>query len=66
MITTKKELDETDKKIVLLIREGKTFKEIAGEVYLSVHTIKVRVREMKEENDCKNVAQLVYKLKDEL
>lgn len=59
-------MDETDKMIIQAIREGKTYKEIAAVVFKSVDTIKVRVKTIKDDNDCKSLAQLIYKLKDEL
>jgi DNA-binding CsgD family transcriptional regulator len=66
MITTKKDLDSTDKKILKGFSEGMTAKEIAQGIGISPHTISVRVREMKKYYVCKNIAQLVLKCQGEL
>lgn len=62
MIVTKKELDETDKRILKLIGEGMVYKEIGYEMNLSVRQVDYRVREMKKYYNCKSTAQLLAKL----
>lgn len=62
MIITEKQLDETDKSIILRIKEGKTYKEIARLIYISVPAIKQRIRAMKDRSDCKTLPELICKL----
>jgi len=66
MITVKKELDETDKKILRGFSNGKTAKEISASIQISPHTISMRLREMKKYYVCKNIAQLILKCQGEL
>ena len=66
MITTKKELDETDKKILKMASEGYTAKEIAYEINKSQRCVEARVRTMKDYYDCRSITQLVAKLINEL
>ena len=60
MIVTKKELDETDKKILRLSADGLAIKEIAARLHLSIPTIKYRRSAMKKEFKCSNIVNLVY------
>ena len=64
MITTKKELDETDKKIIEHLRNGMIYKEISHRVKLTVPTIKYRVLVMKREFGCTTLACLMAKLSE--
>gem|GEM_PF-5218070 len=62
MIVTKKELDETDKKIIAKAGEGMTAKEIGYELNISQRSVEARVREMKRWFKCKNLPELVLRL----
>lgn len=64
MIITEKKLDETDKMILKGLLEGLTTKEIAPCIEMSVHTVSIRIREMKKYYGCKSIVQLVDKTKD--
>lgn len=66
MITTEKKLDETDKKILNLISEGKTVKEIAWKVGKSSRHIDYRLKVMRKYYQCANIPQLIVKLQNEL
>lgn len=66
MIITQKQLDETDKKILKLAGEGLTVKEISGKENINVHTISVRIREMKKYFACSNITELVLKTKEQV
>ena len=66
MITTKKELDETDKKILKMASEGMTAKEIGYNMNKTPRSIEAKIRRMKEYYGCKSITQLVGKLINEL
>jgi DNA-binding NarL/FixJ family response regulator len=59
MIVTKKELDETDKKIIAKAGEGMTAKEIGYELNISQRSVEARVREMKRWFNCHSLVHLV-------
>ena len=59
MISTKKILDETDKKIIALAAGGKTAIQIAEEIHLSNRTIEKRIARMKQRKGCKSLTHLV-------
>jgi DNA-binding NarL/FixJ family response regulator len=62
MITTVKELDEIDKKILILLTEGKTAKQIGKAVFKSSRTVEGRLKRIRDAYDCKNTLQLIAKL----
>lgn len=64
MITVKKELDETDSKILSCYRQGKTNKEIAKQLNLTIWAITNRARVMKKYFGCSTIAELVHKTSD--
>lgn len=66
MITTKKELDEIDKKILKLAGEGMTAKEIGYEMNKTQRCIEAKIREMKHWYGCKSTTQLINKLQNQL
>lgn len=61
MIITQKQLDETDKKILDHIKNGYRYKEISQRIYVSVDTIKYRVKMMKNLYSCKTLPELLQK-----
>lgn len=63
MIVTEKQLDETDKKILHGVLNGKTVKEIGYNIGISPHTVAIRIREMKKWYKCDSLIQLVTKVK---
>lgn len=54
-----KYLDETDKRILKLISNGYTYKEISREIYKSVEAIKKRISCMKQYYNCTNIPHLI-------
>lgn len=62
MIVTEKQLDETDKKILHGVINGKTAKQVAYDLNISHHTVSIKIREMKKWYKCDNLAQLVTKV----
>lgn len=58
MIPTVKTLDDTDKKIVKLLSDGLTIKEIAYQENIKSRTIAYRIHEMKSYFKCKSTVQL--------
>lgn len=65
MIITEKKLDDVDKKILKLAGEGLLIKEMdirVDDKSISVHTISIRIREMKRYYGCKTLAELVLKM----
>ncbi len=66
MITTKKELDEVDKKILKLAGEGLTAKETGYELNISKKSIEKRFHIMMKYYNCNSKTELVTKLKNEL
>lgn len=66
MITIKRDLDETDKKIIEHLRNGMIYKEISQKVKITVPTIKYRVLVMKKEFGCTTLACLMAKLSEKI
>ncbi len=62
MIVIKKELDEIDKKIVRLSANGKSSKEIAYELNISVHVINMKICAMMKYFKCNTRVQLISML----
>lgn len=62
MIATRKDLDETDHKIIQYIKSGFTYKYIAHHLHFSIDKIKYRIRVMKKEYNCKSLPCLIAKL----
>ena len=62
MIATRKQLDETDKKIIEHLQSGLIYKEISQRIKITVPTIKYRVLVMKKEYNCTTLACLMAKL----
>ena len=56
-------MKEQNKKIIDLLAMGLTVKEVASALNMSKWTVTRRIKKMKKENECFNVAQLVLKLK---
>lgn len=65
MIITKKELDETDKKILRLAGEGMTAKEMGYELNISRKMVEKRIWVMRKYYECKSITQLIVKLQKE-
>lgn len=61
MITTKKELDDTDKKILAMAAEGKTAKNIAYQLNIKQKHIEWRIVQMKKWYNCGSLIELVAK-----
>ena len=60
-------LTEREKQVALLIREGLSNKEIAENLYISIHTVKAELEHIYEKLNLKNRVQLaIYVLKSEL
>ena len=60
-------LTEREKQVALLVREGLSNKEIAENLYVSVHTVKAELEHLDEKLNLKNRVQLaIYVLKSEL
>lgn len=60
-------LTEREKQVALLVREGLSNKEIAENLYVSVHTVKAELEHIYEKLNLKNRVQLaIYVLKSEL
>lgn len=57
---------QTNNEIVKLLAAGKVYKEIAAELKMKTRTVIDRVQEMKKQNDCSTVTQLVVKLTDKV
>lgn len=60
--SVKKEPDERDKKILYLLFQGKTAKQIGNEIFISSRTVENRLRVLRENYECRNNVQLTYKL----
>jgi DNA-binding CsgD family transcriptional regulator len=59
MISTGKKLDDVDMKILELMSQGYTFKEIAPRVHITMPSVVYRVEEMKKYYGCKNSPHLI-------
>ena len=59
-----RQLDEVDKRIIHLLKNGFTYKEISSEVYKSVDTINYRIRAMKDHFQVKSTIQLISIVED--
>lgn len=57
-----KYLDETDKKILELITQGKTYKQISFTVGLKFHAIDYRVKQIRKMYNCPSTPALIAKL----
>jgi DNA-binding NarL/FixJ family response regulator len=55
-------ITETNKKIIQLMGEGNTDKEIANKLQMSIHTVQKRVVNMLKRESCRNRTQLVLKV----
>ena len=55
-------ITETNSKIIQLMGEGNTDKEIAATMKMSIRTIQDRVYKMMKKWECKNRTQLVLKV----
>lgn len=55
-------ITETNAKIIQLMGEGNTDKEIAGALKMSIRTVQDRVYKMMKKEGCKNRTQLVLKV----
>lgn len=54
-------LDELDRKILCLLFEGKTAKQIGESVFISSRTVEGRLKKIRDLYDCKNNVQLAAK-----
>jgi DNA-binding CsgD family transcriptional regulator len=54
-------IDDKDKDILKKLQDGLTYKEIAVCLFMSIHTVKHRVRVMKDKFDCTTISNLIYK-----
>lgn len=54
-------ITETNRKIIELLAEGKVYKEVAAELSMKTRTVIDRIQELKKQNDCRTVTQLVVK-----
>lgn len=54
-------ISPAEKRVILLIAEGKTSKEIADELFLSAHTVQTHRKNMLEKFECENSIQLIKK-----
>ncbi len=61
ILTNKLKLTKREKEIVSLIKEGKTTKEIAAQLFLSELTIKTHRKNISEKLDSKGIADLISK-----
>lgn len=52
---------ESNTRIIELLSEGKTYKEIAAELNMKYRTVYDRVTEMRKRNDCRTRDQLLVK-----
>lgn len=59
--TTDYTISPAEKRVIALIAEGKTSQEIAGELFLSIHTVKTHRKNMLEKFGCENSSQLIKK-----
>ena len=55
-------ITETNRKIIQLMGEGNTDKEIASQLEMSIRTVQDRVYRMMKKEQCKNRTQLVLKV----
>lgn len=58
-------MKDLDKKIIQLIAEGKTAKEIGEQLNLSKRTIEDRLDKLRFKHDCKKTIQLVKLLENQ-
>lgn len=58
------EIDEIDQTILTHLSEGLTAKEIADKVFLSLPSLKKRIRNLMQTTGTRNSTELVCKLKD--
>ena len=54
-------ITETNVKIIELLASGKVYKEVAAELNMKTRTVIDRIQELKKQNDCRTVTQLVVK-----
>jgi DNA-binding CsgD family transcriptional regulator len=57
-----KTIDTIDKKILGLMTDGKSIKQIALEANLTSHQVAGRIREMKKYYNCHSIAQLIKRV----
>lgn len=57
-----KELDDTDKEIIRLAGEGKTAKETAAILKITINQVTGRIKEMMRYYECANKIELVIKV----
>lgn len=62
MIATRKELDETDHKIIRDIKLGHSYKEIGHRLHITMDKVRYRIRVMKKEFNCRTLPCLISKL----
>jgi len=55
-------MNEQNKRIIELLAEGKTQKEVAAILKLTKWAVVDRIRTMREKNRCANVTELIAKL----
>jgi DNA-binding NarL/FixJ family response regulator len=55
-------ITETNKKIIQLMGEGNTDKEIASKMQMPIPTVRKRIVNMLKKHDCRNRTQLVLKV----
>lgn len=55
-------INETNRRIIRLMGEGNTDKEIASQLKMSIRTVQDRVYKMMKYWECKNRTQLVLKV----
>ena len=55
-------LQESNNRIIELLAEGMTYKEIAATLSMKQRTVLDRVQEMKKKNECVSATQLVMKM----
>jgi len=65
-VTTEKKLDDIDKKILNLIADGKSVKEIAWKVGMKARQVDYRIKAMRKYYECTSVPQLIIKLQEQL
>ena len=61
-----KQLDEVDKRILHLIKQRYTYKEISQLVFKSVPAIDYRVRAMKDFYNCETIKELITHIENEV
>ncbi|MGN6416098.1 MAG: hypothetical protein ACTHMC_01310 [Pseudobacter sp.] len=58
-------IEQSNDNILLLLKAGKTLKEISGIAHLSIPAIKKRLKKLRDKYGCANTLQLVATLETE-